>query len=167
VISHIAIAQYVLNDPKMDIGNSILVRQYPLTQDAYSYWLTVQKNSQSLGGLFDVQPSQITGNIHCTTNPAIPALGYISASTIQEKRIYISNTKLPGWQSQKYYSCTINQANQDQTNLQIYNYSDTSYGPYKYIGDFIVDLLVAPKSCLDCRYQGGTNIKPAFWPLIE
>ena len=53
----------------MDVRFSTLVRQYPLDQEAYNYWLTVQKNSQSLGGLFDLQPSQIRGNIHGVTNP--------------------------------------------------------------------------------------------------
>jgi hypothetical protein len=167
VISHIQVASYAQNDPKMDIGNSILVRQYPLTLDAYNYWLTVQKNSQSLGGLFDLQPSQITGNLHCTTNPKNPALGYISASSVQEKRIYISNKSLPGWKSNPIYSCPTNAVLQDQLNLLIYNYPDTAYGPYHFEGDLITYLIVAPKSCMDCRYQGGVNIKPSFWPQYD
>ncbi len=167
VISHIQIANYTQNDPKMDIGNSILVRQYPLTLDAYNYWLTVQKNSQSLGGLFDLQPSQINGNLHCITNPKNPALGYISASSIQEKRIYISNKNLPGWKSNPIYSCPTNSVLQDQLNLLIYNYPDTAYGPYHFEGDLITYLVVAPKSCMDCRYQGGVNVKPTFWPPYD
>jgi hypothetical protein len=71
----------------MDIGSSFLFRQYPLTEQGYTYWLTVQKNSQSLGGLFDLQPAQIKGNLHCITNSANPVIGFISASTVQEKRI--------------------------------------------------------------------------------
>jgi len=55
----------------------------------------------------------------------------------------------------------------DQLNLLIYNYPDTSYGPYHFSGDFIISLVVAPKSCMDCRYQGGVNIKPSFWPAID
>lgn len=166
-ITHIKIASYGMNDPKMDIGNSILVRQYPLTMDSYNYWLTVQQNSQNLGGLFDLQPAQISGNIHCTTNPNNPALGYISASTIQSSRIYISNKSLPGWKSNPYYVCPQVSVFQDQLNLLVYNYPDTSYAPYHFAGDFTVYLIVAPKSCLDCRYQGGTNIKPDFWPQYD
>ncbi len=99
VISHAQLANFPQNDPRMDIEYSILVRQYPLTLDAYNYWSTVQKNSQSLGGLFDLQPSQTTGNIHGVTNPKDPVLGYVSASSVQEQRIFISNKSLPGWQS--------------------------------------------------------------------
>ena len=64
VISQIKIASFVKDDPRLDFGYSMLVRQYPLDEQSYVYWLNVQKNSQSLGGLFDVQPSELTGNIH-------------------------------------------------------------------------------------------------------
>lgn len=167
VISHIQVDNIVQNDFRMDIGSSFLVRQFPLTEDGYNYWLTVQKNSQSLGGLFDLQPAQITGNIHCTTNPKNPALGFVSASSVQSQRIYISNKSLPGWQSNPSYVCPTIEVMQDQLNLLIYNYPDTSYGPYHFAGDLIVSLIVAPKSCMDCRYQGGINIKPAFWPQYD
>lgn len=167
VIAHALIATYQQNDPKLDIGNSILVRQYPLTAEAYNYWLTVQKNSQTLGGLFDLQPSQISGNLHCTTNPKNPVLGYISASSVQELRIYISNHSLTGWKSNPLYSCIQYTLPLDQLNLSIYNYPDTAYGPYHYAGDLIVFLVVAPKSCMDCRYQGGVNVKPSFWPAFD
>ncbi|MDP9041709.1 MAG: DUF4249 domain-containing protein [Bacteroidota bacterium] len=167
VISHIQVANIVQNDPTMDIGSSFLIRQFPLTEQGYNYWVTVQKNSQSLGGLFDLQPAQIKGNLHCTTNPNNPALGYVSASSVQEKRIYISNKNLPGWKSNQFYVCPTEALLQDQLNLLIYNYGDTSYGPYHFEGDFTVYLVVAPKRCMDCRYQGGINIKPDFWPQYD
>jgi Domain of unknown function (DUF4249) len=167
VISHVPIANIAQNDPRMDIGSSFLVRQYPLTMDAYTYWLTVQKNSQSLGGLFDLQPSQITGNIHCTSNPDNPALGYISASNVSEKRIYISNKSLPGWQSNPYFVCPTQSVELNQLNLLLYTYPDTAYAPYHFGGDLIVFLVVAPKSCMDCRYQGGVIDKPDFWPEYD
>ncbi len=167
-ISHMQVANIQQNDPILDVGCSFLVRQYPLTQQGYDYWLTVQQNSQSLGGLFDLQPAQVTGNLHCITNPANPVLGFISASNVQEKRIYISNKSLPGWQSQHLdtaNACKTVDLRVDPLNTLVYNYPDTAYGPY-YFPD-ATDLIVAPKSCLDCRYQGGVNIKPSFWPLID
>jgi len=167
VISHIQVANIVQNDTRMDIGSSFLVRQLPLTEEGYNYWLTVQKNSQSLGGLFDLKPAQIMGNMHCTTNLKNPALGFVSASSIQSQRIYISNKNLPGWHSNPSYVCPLVEVMLDQLNLLIYNYPDTSYGPYHFQGDLIVSLIVAPKSCMDCRYQGGINIKPDFWPHYD
>src|SRR4030095_9484524 len=104
-ISQVRIANFLKDEPKLDIKYSALVRQYPLDAEAYKYWLTVQKNSQSLGGLFDLQPSQITGNIHGVTNPNDPVFGYISASSVQEQRIFISNRSLPDWKSNFAISC--------------------------------------------------------------
>ena len=164
VINHALLANFTQNDPKMDYGYSILVRQYPLTAEAYNYWLTVQKNSQSLGGLFDVQPSQVVGNIHGVTNTKDPVLGYVSASSVQEQRLFISNSQLPDWKSNPAYSCSTHTIPTDPLNLLIYNYPDPDYGPYHFEGDLIIFLIVAPRECLDCRYQGGTNVKPSFWP---
>jgi hypothetical protein len=138
-----------------------------LTLEGYTYWLTIQQNSQSLGGLFDRQPSQIVGNLHCLTDASIPVVGYISASSIQTSRIYISNKDLPGWQSQHLDSttaCQITGQPVDPLNTLVYNYPDTSYGPYFFYGGF---LYLAPRSCLDCRYQTGINIKPAYWPHYD
>ncbi len=168
VISHMQVANIQQDDPILDVGCSFLIRQYPLTEQGYNYWLTVQKNSQSLGGLFDLQPAQVNGNLHCITNPAFPALGFISASNVQEKRIYISNTSLPGWQSQHLdtaTACKTVDIPVDPLNTLVFNYPDTAYGPYYFPTPN--DLLVAPKICLDCRYQGGTNMKPSFWPLND
>jgi hypothetical protein len=167
VISHTLIASFQQNDPTLDVGSSFLVRQYPLTQEGYTYWLNIQKNSQSLGGLFDLQPAQLSGNLHCTTNPSIPVLGFVSASTIQEERIYISNNSLPGWQSQHIDSITACQTKAlptDPLNTLVYDYPDTAYGPYYFATGI---LIIAPKRCLDCRYQGGMNVKPSFWPLYD
>jgi hypothetical protein len=121
----------------------------------------VQKNSQSLGGLFDLQPSEITGNIHGITHPAERVFGYVTAASVSEKRIFIGNQSLPGWKSNPLLSCPLDLAPVDPLNYQIYNYPDPSYGPYYFSA---AGLVVAPRVCIDCRYQGGSTQKPTFWP---
>jgi hypothetical protein len=97
------------------------------------YWLNVQKNSQSLGGLFDVQPSELTGNIHGVTNVNDPVVGYISACTIQERRLFIDNHDLPGWKSNPGINCPIQVIGPpDPSNVVFWNYPDTSYQLYYY-----------------------------------
>ncbi len=161
VVSQIKMATLAKDDPKLDIKYSMLVRQYPLDQQAYAYWLNVQKNSQSLGGLFDPQPGQLPGNIHGVTNPKDPVVGYISACSIAEKRIFISNNQLPGWQSNPGVNCPVQYVvPPDPNNIVYWNYPDTSYQLYYYSAGIMV---ITYKNCIDCRYQGGTLIKPAFW----
>jgi hypothetical protein len=137
------------------------VRQYPLDQQAYTYWLNVQKNSQSLGGLFDPQPGQVPGNIHGVTNPRDPVVGYISACSITDKRIFISNVQVPGWNSHTSMDCPLKyNFPADPLNVVVWNYPDTAWQLYYYSGG---TMIITYKSCLDCRYQGGTLVKPAFW----
>jgi len=161
VISQAKIATFIKDDPKMDIKYSMLVRQYPLDLQAYSYWLNVRTNSQTLGGLFDVQPSQLAGNIHGVTNPKDPVVGYVSACSIAEFRLFISNDGLPGWQSNPGVNCPIKLIfPADPNNVLYWNYPDTSYQLYYYSGG---QMKISPKDCLDCRYQGGSLTKPSFW----
>jgi len=164
VISDVRIANFVQNEPKLDIEYSALVRQYPLDAEAYKYWLTVQKNSQSLGGLFDLQPSQITGNIHSVTNPNNIVFGYISASSVQEQRIFISNKNLPGWKSNIGLSCPVDEIPSNPADALVWTYYDTSKQLWYYVSGPPPTLKITNKPCLDCRYQGGTNIKPSYWP---
>jgi Domain of unknown function (DUF4249) len=163
VISQVPIASFPKDDPRLDVRYSTLVRQYPLDQEAYNYWLTVQKNSQSLGGLFDLQPSQIRGNIHGITNPNDPVLGYISASSTTELRVFIDNSDLPGWSSKPGYNCPITIIPTDPLNTLKWNYADTSYNVYYFNTGNPPTMNITYKDCLDCRYQGGTNIQPPFW----
>jgi hypothetical protein len=162
VISQAPIASFARNDPKMDVRYSTLVHQYALDLEAYNYWLTVQKNSQSLGGLFDLQPAQIRGNMHGVTNPNDVVLGYVSASSVQEKRLFIDNNAL-GWKSNPAVNCPIKIIQTDPLNTLYWNYADTAYDVYYFNTGNPPTINITFKNCLDCRYQGGTNIQPAFW----
>jgi hypothetical protein len=162
IISQIKIATFDKNDPRMDIGYSMLVRQYPLDEKSYLYWLNVQKNSQSLGGLSDIQPSELSGNIHGITNQNDPVVGYITASNIQEYRLFIDNHDLPGWQSNPAVNCPLRIiAPPDPNNIVYWNYPDTSYQLYYYTNGAMV---ITYKNCIDCRYQGGDTARPSYWP---
>jgi hypothetical protein len=133
-----------------------------LDQQAYTYWLNVQKNSQSLGGLFDFQPGQLPGNVHGVTNSKDPVVGYVSACSVAQKRIFISNDQLPGWQAIREFNCPIKEMiPPDRNNVLYWNSPDTSLQLYYYSGGI---MLVTFKNCLNCTYQGGTLVKPDFWP---
>ena len=161
VIRQLKIATFAKNDPKLDIAYSLEVRQYPLDFDAYNYWINVQKNSQSLGGLFDVQPAQLSGNVHNVTNPKDPVFGYITASSVGTQRIFIKNSSLPHWKSNPGINCPLTIiAPPDPNNIFLWNYPDTSYQLYYYSSGAMV---ITYKNCVDCRYQGGTLVKPPYW----
>ena len=144
---------------KISVRYSMLATQYVLSQSAYQYWQIIQKNSQNLGSLFDPQPSQLHGNYHGITNPKEPVIGFLSAGTLQQLRLFISNSQVHNWDT-AYNECPILTTYRDPNNYQIYHYLDTLYGPLYFSG---TTLYVTKKSCNDCRVQGGTTQRPDFW----
>ena len=172
IASSIALDQDVINafpvttvpqgDPKINIRYSILVREYALTEDAYNYWQLIQKTSQTLGTLFDLQPTQLIGNIHCVTNPSEPVIGYISASSVQQERIFVYQTWLSNWiHNTPAFGCDTIETSYNPNSFPIFNFPDTNYGPYYFNGPTL--LILAPHFCLDCTRFGGTTVKPVFW----
>jgi len=169
IISQALIYKVYQNDPRMDIKYSILVRQYAIDTSAYDYWLLVQKQSQSLGGLFDIIPSQLVGNVHNLTKPSEPVYGYISASSVQQQRIFISNQDLPGWKSVPTQQCLQDVFTPEPSlgqRLFDYNNIDPNFTFYRFDSSSLtgpVQILISP-GCIDCTFQGGSTIKPSFWP---
>lgn len=161
IISSFPLTTLSRGDDKAKIRYSILVRQYAITQDAYNYWLLFQKTSQGLGTLFDLQPTQLTGNIHCLSNPAEPVIGFLSAGSVQQQRIFVDHTALTGWvETSSGLNCdTLTIA--PHANVYEYDYPDTNFAPYYFHGN--TALIIARKTCLYCTSLGGTNIKPSFW----
>jgi hypothetical protein len=161
LISAFPVITIPLGDPRVAVEYSILVRQYVLTEDAYNYWQLIEKTSQNVGTLFDLQPTQLIGNIHCITNPSEPVIGYLSASSVAQQRLFIADSVLTGWVNPiSPPECHLGAAPYSFTIYPAYPVTDTSVGPYYFSGS---NMITAPRSCLDCRYQGGTRIKPSFW----
>lgn len=160
-----------LSSEKMESKYSILVRQYALTEDAYNFYQNMKKNTEQLGSIFDAQPSEISGNIHNTANSSEPVVGYILATNIQSKRIFIKHADLPGNVLPIYpYSCEQDTAlYRDKTGTnQVQNvlinppidYFATS--PIVASGGGIIGFLYSTRECVDCTLRGKVDT-PAFW----
>ena len=163
VISKAPITTIPRNDVKIKARYSILINQIPLTVDAYNYWSLIQKNSQELGTLFDPQPSQLTGNIHPINNPNEAVIGYVTAATTTQKRIFVKNNQLNNWDSRiNYNQCSTKIIPTDPLNTFAYNYADTSFAPWYFTG-FQPLLYITKKTCIDCREYGGVTTRPSFW----
>lgn len=138
---------------------SILVKQYALTKEAYEFWESLKKNTESLGSIFDAQPSQLTGNIHNVADPNEPVVGYISAGAIQQKRIFITRQQLPSWLPQQFYRCEL----PDTVFYKDVKAHFTTYPnsiPLEELDGIGFSKSVKP--CADCTLR-GTNKRPIFW----
>lgn len=159
VINKAKITTVPFNDLKIFVRYSILVKQHALTGDAYKYWQIVEKNSQDRGGLFDVEPWQLEGNIHAQTDLTEPVIGFVNASSESDYRIFINNRELNGW-STGPNNCDIKTIPQDPHNFQNWYYQDTAWLPYFFSGS---DIVITRKICIDCRSHGGTTKRPSYW----
>lgn len=138
---------------------SILVRQYALTKEAYEFWENLKKNTESLGSIFDPQPSQISGNIYNVANSNEPVIGYISAGTYSEKRLFISRRELPTWRYIPPFNCFVPDTIRAADYQAAFEYGANT--PLEEYGTGAV--LSSPRSCADCTIR-GSNKKPDFWP---
>lgn len=148
-----------LKEEKMSVRYSILVKQYALSKEAYAYYELLKKNTESLGSIFDPQPSEDKGNITCISDPSEKVIGYVTSSTVTEKRIFISNQELNDWRL-FYFECVIDSV--PKTNQRIQQALQLGELPFADLGPGLPYLFsLAP--CVDCTVKGGTTTKPSFW----
>lgn len=139
---------------KLLIKYSILVKQIGLTQEGFEYWNALSKTTEKTGSLFDPQPSQVTGNIKCTTNPQELVFGFFSAVTPQEKRIFIAPAL--GFPLTCEPTDTLSIADALKS-------ADLLISQYWPDGARVPQYITGTAGCADCRLKGGTTVRPSFW----
>jgi hypothetical protein len=140
---------------------SLLVRQQTLTEDAFRYWVNVKETTENLGGLFDPVPSQVIGNIRCISDPSEPVIGFFSAGSVTEKRIFIDRDDLPTNYSRYDMDCVVDTLDLDM--LPYISNPDALLYPF-YSGPSIIGWATTTTPCFDCRVLGGgTTTEPDFW----
>lgn len=160
------VVSYPRGSIELSVLYSILVKQYGLSKEGYEFYVKMKKNTESLGSIFDAQPSEISGNLKCITDPSELVIGYVEFTTAQEKRLFIDNTALNDWaykQDCQYYFSNPH-LNDADVILQLMKESlvPTIIAEYTSVGG-IKKFEVQKEQCVDCRLR-GSNIKPDFWP---
>lgn len=148
---------------KLGVLYSILVKQYVWSKEGYEFLERMKKNTEAVGSVFDAQPSELNGNIHCTTNPRQPVIGFFNICTIHQQRIFIRNADLPHWNFIGECSNEIEiENNPDSIAKKAAGLLPTTP---KLLGPFgvILTFLASPTECVDCTLH-GTNVKPTYWP---
>ncbi|KAA9041249.1 DUF4249 domain-containing protein [Ginsengibacter hankyongi] len=165
VISDAPVTIVPQNSQKISLRYSILVKQYALTEDAYQYFSILKKNTENLGSIFDAQPTQLTGNIHSVKNPGEVVIGFFSASSVTQKRLFITKNEVSNWHFvDTNLECGVKSIGHfalPDPRFFVWNYPDTAYYPYYFCGSSC--LMIARRECVDCRVRGGTNQKPLYW----
>jgi hypothetical protein len=162
VIKNFRVNSIPRGSSKLKYRYSILVKQRAITEEEYEFWHELQQTTQNVGGLFDPMPAQVTGNLKCTSNPAETVIGYFSAGTVVEKRIFIRYKDLP-----EYFQvvpplqyCVTDSIPMDEV--------ASASGPLYIVGTYGTGLpegyITSTLSFTDCTsVPGGTNKRPTFW----
>lgn len=150
------------NSVELSVKYSILLKQYALTKEAYTYLQNLRKFTELTGSVFDAQPLEITGNVHAVNNANEPVLGYVTACNMQSMRIYITNEQVAPWTFNPY--CTKILVPKNTDSIDAY-FAGGAYIPIDFYNSSpLSPIYGALKECADCRVLGGTTIKPDFWP---
>lgn len=172
VIANNQVNAITATSEKLRVRYSIRVSQYALTADAFNYYTQLKKNTEQLGSIFDAQPSELPGNIHCITNPGEAVIGYITAGNPATARIFIDNRYLPAWQaSTPYEGCFMDTDYFKKpvgatfvNDVQMHIYSGEQIPIYAIAppGGAVVGYAASAPSCVDCTLR-GSNKQPDFW----
>ena len=172
IVNKMPITQVPITLDKLKIRYSILVKQYALTADAYNYYLSLNNSTVNIGTIFSTQPNSNVTNIHCLSNPNTPVVGYISAGSAAQVRIFIDRYAVPAAIVGVNYSyCDSSTAKwtgiyKPFPSLLLFGENsplDTvtrGYDPIK--KDSVFSVGYGSSACVDCRLK-GSNQKPAFW----
>ncbi len=154
------------NSDKLVKRYSILVNQSVLNSEAYEYLERMRKNSEQLGSIFDAQPSQLRGNVRSRRDSSEIVVGYVGASSVTQKRIFIAREEIGSVPIRTFYEpCIIDTIPNDPLEIDQFLKSGSNI-PIEYWaqGIFILGVKYSDGGCVDCRLRGGTNIKPSYWP---
>ncbi|UII20171.1 DUF4249 domain-containing protein [Fulvivirga ligni] len=156
IISRFHLQHIDNSDWRLQVKYSILVKQYTLTEEAFSFYEILRKNTETTGTFFDPQPSPINGNFICTTDKTKRAIGYVEATVTSSKRIFISNDELENWDIPD--NCETTNVPLDSVD---YYFGYSHYIPISYelaTGSYIS----SSRACVNCTLRGTTK-KPEFW----
>ena len=88
-VKNVKLHEIGIEDIRISYIYSILVKQWSLSDDAYRYFSTMKQYTEIDDGLFAPILSDFQGNIRCISNPDKRAHGYVLASNVTTKRIFI------------------------------------------------------------------------------
>jgi hypothetical protein len=148
---------------------SILVRQYSISQQEFSFWKNLKEVTESGGDIFEKQPFPITGNISCINRENEKVLGYFKVSAVKDKRMYITKSQVEELDIPVYeYPCERIIYRTGQLRERIYeDLLNKGYLLFwveesEFAGAPPINFQFTSADCSDCSLSGVPE-RPGFW----
>ena len=171
-VKDIELIRIPVDDIRISYIYSILVKQWSLNEKAFNYYRTLEKMTEESSGLFTPMPSEIKGNITCISSPSKKAHGFVLASEITTKRVFIYENQFEQIHSEYDYEC-IWKTPDDSRPTWYFDWVQAIQGngaiaittDGDLLGkDYLYNTLYS-RECVDCRAEeGSTKKRPDFWP---
>lgn len=160
-----------IEDIRISYIYSILVKQWSLSDEAYSYYATLKRYTEENEGLFTPILSDYQGNIVCTSNPDKRAHGYVMASSVATKRIFIYEEEFKHMRT-LYSNPNCWPKTKDIMGTESWGDLITSF---PWLSRWVImakdgnwnhpDAILYDWNCADCLCTpGATKKRPDFWP---
>jgi hypothetical protein len=145
-------------DERLAVRYSLNLRQYSMSRDAYNFYELMKKNTESLGTIFDPQPSELRGNLRCINDDNAIVIGYITASTVSTKRVFFT---LPDWNFPQI--CLLDTVTPDSIqDFFVGGGLIPLFAEYTPRGD-VAYYVSSFGRCVECTRRNGNLRRPDFW----
>jgi len=160
VVSEAPLRKIPYGSDKLSVRYSMLLRQQSITKEAYQYLSIMKNNTEFIGSIFGPLPAELRGNIHCITNPQESVVGFLTASSYSEKRIFITSTEA-NWRFSQDCPSIIVPNIPDSLRLVLGTYLPFTTASERFGVILAYNMAHAP--CVDCVLRGGDLNKPSYW----
>jgi hypothetical protein len=160
VISQLPAYHIPLLSEKISVRYSVLMKQSSISKAAYEYLSLMKKNTESLGTIFDAQPSELRGNISNVADPSEIVIGYVMASSMSERRIFVTSGEANWSYPQTCESISVvNHPDSIAKYVPVYlPWGGIESGP-----GAVTEYFMSFPTCVDCTKRGGSLTKPSYW----
>lgn len=138
---------------------SMLVSQYAINREEYEFWDKVKRVSANTGGLYDVIPASVPGNVKCTSDPDDLVLGYFSVSGVSTRRIFI---KSPLIAKDLYYDKCLYETAPANTPYPGLGLNAWAFHEFQIDEGPKIWAITMDIGCTDCA-RFASNVKPDYW----
>jgi hypothetical protein len=163
IVSQVPLQFLEAGGKELSVHYSVMVKQTAISATAYDFYENLRKTTEDLGSLFDPQPGIVLGNVHRTGDAGERVLGIFNGGEVKEKQLFIKYGELPSnLRNPIRYECRLDSIDVDQVSeLNTFNYNLVGAIVE---GPTLIGYTYSTIPCTDCRAQGGTTVKPDFWP---
>jgi hypothetical protein len=163
IVSQVPLQFLAADGKELSVHYSVMVNQTAISATAYDFYENLRKTTEDLGSLFDPQPGIVLGNVHRTGDAGERVLGIFNGGEVKQKQLFIKSNELPdNLRNPVRSDCPLDSMDVDQLS----EFDSRNYNIVGTIieGPAVIGYTFSTTFCTDCRVQGGTTVKPDFWP---